>query len=183
MSPLPYRSRRRTVLVSPRLQIGTALVFSAVVLLGGALFAWFLYRGSREALWAASFQGHFRGGTPYEILSGQVVRQLAVLFAAVTAAAVAAFVLLVLRIRAGMARLTEVLRMSGEGDLSSPANAPGLREVAIFGTQLDAVRSHTLGQIGEIREEVGVLRKEPFSPEEFQLRWDRLKVAIGRIVP
>ena len=41
---------------------------------------------------------------------------------------------------AGMAHLTEVLRRSGEGDLSSPANVPGPREVTIFGTQLDAAQ-------------------------------------------
>lgn len=183
MSSLSPHNRRRTVLVIPRLQVGVPLVFSAVVLLGGALFAWLTYRGAREALWAASLQGHFRFETPYEIVSKEMVRQLAALFVAVVLASIAAFLLIVRRIRAGMLRLVETLRMSGEGDLSTPTNAPGLRDVAIFGNQLDAIRGHTLGQIGEIREEIGILRKEPLSPEEFQLRWDRLKDAIGRIVP
>ena len=65
--------------------------------------------------------------------------------------------------------------MSGEGDLSSPANAPGLREIGIFGKQLDAARGYTLEQIREIREEAEVLRREPLSPEEFRERWDRVK--------
>lgn len=183
MSPFPHRSRGRTVLISPRLQIGTALVFTAVVFLGGALFAWIIYRGSREALWAASFRGHFRFDTPYQVVSDQVVRQLAALFAVVAGAGILTFLLLVRRIRAGMTRLREVLRMSGEGDLSTPTNAPGLRDVAIFGKQLDAARECTLDRIREVRAEVEVLRKEPLSAEEFRRRWAGLKEKIGGIVP
>jgi len=183
MTPLPHQNRRRTVLINPRLQIGTALVFTAVVFLGGALFAWVMYRGSREALWAASIQGHFRFDTPYQIVSDQMVRQLITLFAVVAVAGILTFLLLIQRIRAGMIRLRTVLRMSGEGDLSSPTNAPGLQDVAIFGKQLDSAREYTLGQILEIRAEVEILRKEPLSPEEFQERWDRVKEKIGRVVP
>lgn len=183
MSPQAYQSRRRTVLVTPRLQVWVPLVFSAVVLLGGALFAWLIYRGAREALWAASLQGHFRFNTPYDIVGHQMVRQLAALFAVVVTASIAAFLVLVRRIRAGLLRLVETLRLSREGDLSTPTNAPGIRDLGVFGSQLDAIRGHTLGQIEGIREEVGILRKEPLPPEEFQLRWDRLKEAVGRIVP
>lgn len=183
MSPLAYQNRRRTVLVNPRLQVWVPLVFSAVVLLGGALFAWLVYRGAREALWGASLQGHFRFDTPYDIVSHRMVRQLAALFAVVFVASAAAFLILVRRIRAGLLRLVETLRMSGEGDLSTPTNVPGIRDLGLFGSQLDAIRGHTLGQIEGIREEAGILRKEPLPPEEFQLRWDRLRDAIGRIVP
>ncbi|GAB4364413.1 MAG: hypothetical protein Kow00128_06050 [Deltaproteobacteria bacterium] len=183
MSPLPHQNRRRTVLVNPRLQIGAALLFSAVVLVGGALFAWLIYRGARDALWEASVQGHFRFDTPYQVVSDQVVRQLLQLFSVVAVAGVVTFLLIIRRIQAGMNRLIEVLRLSGEGDLSSPTDAPGLREVAIFGAQLDAVREYTLGQIREIRSEVELLRKEPVSPEEFRSRWDGLKEKIGRIAP
>lgn len=183
MSPLPHQSRRRSVLINPRIQIGTALVFTVVVLLGGTLFAWILYRGSREALWAASIKGHFQVDSPYQVVSDRMVLQLITLFAGVTAAGILTFQLLLRRIRVGMNRLREVLRLSGDGDLSSPTNAPGLRDIAIFGKQLDAVRGYTLDQIREIREEVEVLRKEPLSPEEFQERWERVKEKIGRIVP
>jgi len=183
MSRHPHQNRRRTVLINPRLQIGTALVFTAVVFLGGALFAWIFYRESREALWAASIQGHFRVDTPYQVVGDQVVRHLFTLFAGLAAACILMSLLLIQRIRAGMNRLREVLRMSGEGDLSSPANAPGLREIGIFGKQLDAARGYTLEQIREIREEAEVLRREPLSPEEFRERWDRVKEKIGRIVP
>lgn len=182
MSPLPQPIRRRTVLVNPRLQIGTALVFTAMVFLGGALFAWVFHQGSREALWAASYQGHFRLDSPYQVVGDPMIRQLVALFAVLVAACTLAFLLLIRRIRAGVNRLREVLRMSGEGDLSSPANAPGLREIGIFGEQLDAVRGSMLEQIREIREEAEILRKEPLPPEEFQERWGRLKQKIGRIV-
>lgn len=183
MSPLPHRNWRRTVLINPRLQIGAALLFTAVVFLSGSLFAWILYRGSRESLWAASVQGHFRFDTPYQVVGDLMVRQLITLFTVVAATGILTFLLLIRRIHAGMNRLREVLRMSGEGDLSSPTNAPGLRDVAIFGKQLDAVRGHALEQIRELREEVKFLRKEPLSPEEFQERWDRVKEKIGRIAP
>lgn len=183
MTPFSPQSRRRTVLINPRLQIGTALVFTAVVFLGSALFAWLIYRGAREAFWAASIQGHYRFDTPYQVVGPQVVRQLIALFVVVAASSIVTFLMLIRRIRVGMVRLREVLRMSGEGDLSSPTNAPGLRDVAIFGKQLDTVRGYTLDRIREIREEVEVLRKEPLSPEEFQERWYRVKEKIGRIVP
>lgn len=171
------------ILINPRFQIGTALVFTAVVFLGGALFAWMIYRGSREAFWAASFRGHFRFDTPYQVISDQVVRQLAALFAVVAGANILTFLLFVRRIRAGITRLCEVLRMSEEGDLSTPTNAPGFRDVAIFGKRLDAAREYTLDRIREIRAEMEVLRKEPLSAEEFRRRWDGLKEKIGGIVP
>lgn len=183
MSPLPHQKRRRTFLINPRLQVGPALLFTAAVILGGTLFVWLCYRGSRETLWAASFQGHFRFDTPYQVVGGRLIRQLLILFSVVTAAGILAFLLLVRRIRAGLSRLCEVLRSSGEGDLSSPTNAPGLREMADFGKQIDAVRGYTLDRIREIRAEVGILRKEPLSEEEFRQRWDGLREKIGRIVP
>lgn len=183
MSPIPQQKRRRTFLVNPRLQVGAALLFTAAVFLGGILFAWLCYRGSREALWAASFQGHFRFETPYQLVGGRMVRLLVVLFAMVTAAGALIFLLFVRRIRAGLNRLCEVLRTSGEGDLSSSTNAPGLRELSEFGSQVDAVRGYTLDQIRGIRAEVEIMRKEPLPQEEFRQRWEGLRDQIGRIVP
>lgn len=183
MSPLPHQNRRRTVLINPRLQIGTALLFAAVAVAGGALFAWLICTGAREALWAASVQGHFRFDTPYQVVSDQVVRQLLLLFSLVAAAGIVIFLLLVRRIRSGMNRLVEVLRLSGEGDLSSPTDAPGLRDVAIFGKQLDAVRGVLLDRIREIRSGAEELRRDPVPLEEFQSRWDGLKERVGRILP
>lgn len=181
MSPIPKQTRRRTILINPRLQAGTALVFGGVLLLAGALFAWFVYRDSREALWTASIRGHFGFDTPYRIVGDRVVRQLILLYATLSASSTLIFLLLIRRIRAGMTRLREVLRISGDGDLSSPSNAPGLREIGMFGRQLDAVRSDTLDRIREIREEVEILRAGSLPPGEFQERWDRVKERIGRI--
>lgn len=183
MSPLPRQSRRRTVLINPRLQIGAGLLFTAVVVLGGILFAVLIFQGARDALRDASVQGHFRFDAPYQVVGDRLVRQLLLLFSVVTLAGTAAFLLLVRRFRTGMNRLLEVLRMSGEGDLSTATNASGHRDVAVFGVQLDAVREYALDRIREIRAEVQLLRKEPVPPEEFQERWDALKENIGRGTP
>ncbi len=183
MSPIPHQNRRRTVLINPGMQIGAAILFTALIALGGALFVGLIFQGAREALWDASVRGHFRFETPYQIVGDLVVRHLLFLFSGVALAGTAAFLLLVRRVRAGVARLLEVLRLSGEGDLSVASDAPGLRDLAIFGTQLDAAREHTLDRIREIRAEVEALRKEPVSAEEFQARWDGLKEKIGGIAP
>jgi len=183
MSPIPRQSRRRTVLINPRFQIGAALLFTAVLVLGGTLFAVLIFQGVRDALRDASVQGHFRFDTPYQVVGDRVVRQLILLFSVVTLAWTAAFLLFVRRLRNGMTRLLEVLRMSGEGDLSTATNASGHRDLAVFGVQLDSGREYALDRIREIRAEVQLLRKEPLPPEEFQDRWDALKERIGRGTP
>lgn len=183
MSPLPRQSRRRTVLINPRLQIGAAILFTAVLVLGGTLFAVLIFQGARDALRDASFQGHFRIDSPYQVVGDRLVRQLIFLFSVVTLAGTAVFLFLVRRLRTGMNRLLEVFRLSGEGDLSTATNASGHRDLAIFGVQFDAVREYALDRIREIRAEVELLRKDPVPPEEFQERWDALKERIGRGTP
>lgn len=183
MTPVPTAIRRRTVLVNPRLQLGTALALAAVLLAGGILFGVALHRVGRDALWTASFRGHFPLRTPYELLGGLVVRRLAALFGLVTVAGGAVLLLMLRRIDAGLARVAESFRASAAGDLSTPTNAPGPRGIADLGVQLDVVREQVLGLIGDLRREADLLRKEPLPEDEFLRRWKGLKERIGRIAP
>ncbi|MBI5418494.1 MAG: methyl-accepting chemotaxis protein [Deltaproteobacteria bacterium] len=169
--------------MSPRLQWGSGLFFAAVVLAGGVLFGWSFYREARGALRIASLQAHYEFLSPYPIVGPALVRSLAALFVMTMAASALVFFLQVRRIREGVARLVEVFRISGEGDMSTPADAPGIDEIASLGRKVDAIRSETLSLVAEIREEAEILRKEPLPPEEFRKRWDALKGKIGRIAP
>ncbi|MBI5342828.1 MAG: hypothetical protein HZB63_05870 [Deltaproteobacteria bacterium] len=177
------RSRRKIVFISPRVQGGTALFFSAIVVAGAALFSWLVYDHIRLALWDSTYRGHFLIRTPYQIVDDIVISHLAALFVGVLAMSFLAFFLLMRRIRAGIRRVAEVLAMSAEGDLSTPTNAPGLKEIQSFGEQLDAARSHTLSGIREIREDLAFLRSGSASPEECRSRWEDLKGKIGRVAP
>lgn len=183
MSPVPAPIRRRTVLVNPRLQGGTAFLLAAVMLAGGILFGAVLYRDGRDALVAASFRGHFPFRTLYDVLGGLVVRRLAALFALVTVAGGALLLLLLRRMDAGLARVAEAFRVSAEGDLSTPTNVLGPRGVAAFGGQVDGIREEVLGRIGELRGEVDLLRKEPLPQDEFLRRWEGLREKIRRVAP
>ena len=177
------KNRRKIVFINPRVQGGTALVFSAIVVAGAVLFAGLVYDHIRVALWDSTYRGHFQMRTPYQIVDGIVMTHLAGLFLGVLAASFLAFFLLMRRIRAGIRRVAEVLAMSADGDLSTPTNAPGLKEIGSFGEQLDAARSFTLSRIGEIREDLAFLRGLSASPEEFRSRWEELKCRIGRMSP
>jgi hypothetical protein len=180
-STLP--KRRRIMFIHPGLQGGAALCFAVVVVAGAALFALFVYNGLKQALWDASYMGHFRFRTPYQVVDDILLTHLAGLFLGVLCVSFAVFFLLVHRIRAGIGRVTEVLAASGKGDLSTPTEAPGLKAIASFGKQVDAARSYTLSRIGEIRAELDILSSGPQAPEEFRKRWDSLKEKIGRLAP
>ncbi|MBI5420646.1 MAG: hypothetical protein HZA60_11200 [Deltaproteobacteria bacterium] len=178
------QNQRRVILINPRFQGRVALLFAAVILLGGAVLAFMIYREAREALWDASVRGHFQAGlTPYRIVEEILIRHLAVLVAGILLASFLLFFLLMRSIGAGIQRLVDVLRLSGEGDLSTPTRAPGPGEIASFGEQLDGIRARTLTLIDEIRSEAGSLRNEALPPEAFRQRWEELKTKVGRLAP
>jgi hypothetical protein len=93
------------------------------------------------------------------------------------------FLLFRRRIHRGVDRLVSAFRLSAEGDLSTPTEAPGPLELTDLGKKIDAVRYRTLSVIREAREEAEFLGKEPLSEEEFARRWDALKRTLQRIVP
>ena len=184
MSPLrSSRIPRRTLLVNPRFQCGVALCFSMAVFAAGALFGWSFYRCATSALRIASLQAHYHFLAPYSILGDALIRHVAILSAGVLAASLFLLVLLVRRVRRGVGRLVESLRRSAQGDLSTPTEAEGLRDVVRLGTKIDAARARTLSRIHEIRAEVDVLRSEPLPEEEFERRWRELKTAFRKVAP
>ncbi|MGB3400551.1 MAG: hypothetical protein WBA34_10355 [Candidatus Deferrimicrobiaceae bacterium] len=178
-----FRFRRQTRLVNPRFQGGAAILVIAVVLAAGALVAVLLFCDIRQALGDASARGHFGFPTPFRIVSDILVRQLLALFALVFAGGSLAFLLYVRRIRLGISRLTKVFEAAEKGDLSSPSNVRGFKELAEFGAEIDEVRSYTLALIGEVRGEAEAMRTSDLSQAEFEKRWEALKEKIGRIVP
>ncbi len=182
-SDSPRSGSRRTVFINPRFQGGIALCFGAVILGGAALFAWFFYLSSSSSLLAASFRGHYHFLRPFEIIGGSVVRHLLLLLAGTAAACLLLVLLLVRRIRGGVDRLLETFRLSMEGDLSTPTEAPGLSDLRSLGTRIDGIRSLTLEQIRGLRAEAEFLRREPLTEEEFAGRWEALKRSMQRVAP
>lgn len=178
-----FHFRRRNKLVSPRFQGGAAILIVAVVIAAGALTGHLLFRDIRQVLGNASASGHFGFPTPFRIVSGILVRQFLVLFAFVFAGGTLAFLWYVRRIRLGISRLTEAFEAAEKGDLTSPSNVRGFKDLVDFGKEIDEVRSYTLALIGEVREEAEAMRTSDLSQEEFEKRWEALKGKIGRIVP
>jgi hypothetical protein len=184
MSPrTPRHIPRRTVFLNQRLQGGIALRFAAVVLAGALLFAFSFHQYARSAFRIATMQGHYHFLSPYEIIGAELVRYVAVLSAGVLAASLLVLLMLVHRVRKGAGRLAEIFNASKDGDLSSPANAGELPDIAELGKKIDSVRGGTLSRIREIHTEAEFLRREPLSDEEFAKRWDGLKAAIRRVAP
>ncbi len=176
-------SRRRTIFVNQRFQLGVALCFVIVVLAGAALFAWFFRLSASRLLLAASYQGHYHFLTSYDLIGGSMVRHLTLLFLGVMAASLLLFLLLLRRIHGEVVRLLETFRLSMEGDLSTPTESSGPKDFKTLGTKIDAIRSRTLAQINDIRAEAEFLSKEPLSAEEFNRRWNALKHTMGRVAP
>jgi methyl-accepting chemotaxis protein len=176
--------QRRVVYINPKLQGGTALIFAAAILVGAALLAWLIVRDARSALWDASVQGHFRLElTPYQIVRDVLVRHLVVVIAAVLAGTTLIFYLVMRGIRSGLQRVVDVLRISGDGDLSTPTKAPGPGEIGAFGEKLDAIRSTTFDLVREIRADARALAAEPGPPEAVRGRLDDLKRKLARLAP
>ncbi len=169
--------------MNPRFQGGVALCFAAVVCAGAVLFALSFHNYAKSALRVASVQGHYHFMSPYDIIGAALARHVVALSAGVLAASLLLLVLLVRRVRNGVGRLVETLRISMDGDLSSPANAGSLPDITDLGRKIDAARGRTLERIREIAAEAEILRNEPMSDEEFARRWEGVKSAIGRVAP
>lgn len=178
-----FQFRRRTKLVIPKLQGGAAILIIAVVLAAGAMAGLLLYRDIRHALMNASASGHFVFPTPFPVASGILVRHLLVLFALVFAGGSVAFLWYVRRVRRGLSGLTRAFEAARKGDLSSRSDVRSFKDLVDFGTEIDAVRSHTLARIGEVRGEAEAMRTSGLSQAEFETRWEALKEKIGRIAP
>ncbi len=183
MTPLQQKKRRKIVFISPMFQGGAAVAFAALVVVGAVLFALLVSRNVGRGLADAALQGHYRFQSAYGVVGQSVVRHVAWLLAGTLAAGIALFLLVALRVRAGAGRIAAVFRISGEGDLSTPTDAPGPGEFPVLGEQIDAARRGTLEAIEAIRAEVDMMRKEKLSEEEFLRRWEGIKERIGRIAP
>jgi hypothetical protein len=175
--------RRRSKLVNPRIQGRAAIWIAVIVLVAGTLFAFLLFRDIRQALWDASYSGHFAFPTAFRVVEGILVRRLVLLFSLVFAGGSLAFFWHVRGIRLGVLRLVEVLKASAMGDLSSPAGFQSPGGLIDLELEIDDVRSYTFGLIDEARREVEALRTSVLTEEEFARRWEDLKEKIGRIVP
>ena len=183
MTALRQLKRRKIVFISPRFQGGLALAFSAAFFVGWAVFSWLVVGDVRRALQGVSLTAHYQFGSAYDVVGATVVRHLAGLFVGVLLAGIALFFLVLSRIRVGTERIVAVFRLSGEGDLSKPADAPGVAELHALGKQVDAARARTLEVIDGIRAEVDLMRKESLPEDEFMKRWEGLKETIGRLAP
>jgi len=175
--------RRKIRYTNPRLQGRAALIFSGIIVACGVLFGSLVYRDVGKALWAAAARGHYMFGTPYEIARNALLWHLAGLSATVACLGAGFFFLLLRAIHRGIGRVTEVLRASDDGDLSTPTDARGLKEFGRIGELVDAARDDTLQRIVAIREEAALLAASGLPPEAFRPRWDELKRKIREIAP
>ena len=183
MTALQQQKRRKIVFIYPGFQGGAALAFAAVVFVVWAIFSWHIFGDVGQALRDVSLMGHYRFQSTYDIVGASVIRHLAGLFAGILLAGIALFFLVIRRIRIGTERIAAVFRLSGEGDLSTPTDAPGPGEFAALGKEIDAARTRTLDVIDGLRGEVDLMRKEPLPEDEFLKRWEGLKERIGRLAP
>jgi hypothetical protein len=174
---------RRTILINPRFQGGAAFCFALAILAAGALFTWFFHLHSKGAFRIASLHAHYNFSNPYEIVGVPLARSLAAMSAGGLGACLLLFLIMLGRVRKGVRRLVEVLRGSAEGDLSTPSNATGLRDVSDLGKKIDTTRATALSFVREAMEEVEMLRNEPLSEEEYARRWSTLKHILRRIAP
>ncbi len=183
MTALQQKKRRKIVFISPVFQGGVALAFAVLIVAGAAAFYVLVTRNLARALEHASLMAHYRFHSAYDVVGPGVVRHVGWLLAGTLAVGVAAFLFVAYRVRAGAERIAAVLRISGDGDLSTPTDAPGPGDFPVLGEQIDAARSGTLQAIGAIRAEVETMRKERLADEEFFRRWETLKERMGRIAP
>jgi len=174
---------RKIYFVNPRLQGSAALLFAVVVGAAGLLFGVSVFLYLKNALRAASLRGHYAMGTPYEILGYGVAWHTLALFAGVSLAGTAVFLVLVRATGRGLSRVIAALRASADGDLSTPTGATGLAEIRRFGEQVDDIRAITLERIREIQAEASSLACGSPSRDDFRLRWDTLKQKIRRVAP
>ncbi|MHB1013359.1 MAG: hypothetical protein ACYC37_10710 [Desulfobacteria bacterium] len=177
------RLRPRIRYISPRFQGPAALAFSAIIAIGGAIF-WKLVDG--EFRWVfprAAIRGHYTFGSAYDIVRDLLEWHLAGLFVGVFLAGALLVLLLVAATRHGIGKAVDSLRASADGDLSTPTGTGPIGEFDRFGEKIDAARSDTLATVREIRSETAALATGGISPEEFRLRWDKLKQRMRGIAP
>ena len=183
-SAQPERKFRRKIhYINPRFQGGAALVISAVVVVGGILFGWLVYRDVGDALREAAMRAHFTMETPHEIVRNALLRHLAGLSVTVTFLTVVVFLLLVKGVRIGVGRAIEAFRASEEGDLSTPTEAGGLKEFRRFGELVDLTRESALSRVTALREEAESLAACGLPAEAFRPRWEELKRKIREVAP
>ena len=179
----PQPSRPRVRYVSPRFQGPAVLAFAAIIAIGGAIF-WKLVDGEfQRVIPLAAVQGHYTFGSAYDIVRDLLAWHLAGLFVGVFLAGSALVLFLVAATRHGIGRAVDSLRVSADGDLSTPTGTSAIGEFDRFGKKIDAARSDTLASILMARNEVAALAAGGIPPEEFRLRWDELKHRIRRIAP
>jgi methyl-accepting chemotaxis protein len=184
MTNMPQYNMRRIILINPRFQLRVAMLFCAIILLGGGLLAFQIFRDARDVLVEATARGHFENDlTPFMIVSRVIVRDLLVVAGGLLVATFALFGVLLRRIHSGILRLVEVLVKSAEGDLSTKTDAPGPVEVGAFGERLDGIRAKTLVLVNEIRADAAALESGSLPPAEFDARWEALKEKLGRLAP
>lgn len=183
MTALKKVTRRKIVFISPKFQGRLAFAFSAIVFVGWALFSWLVIDDVRQALRNVSLAGHYRFQSAYDIVGETLIRHLVGLFAGILLGGIALFFLVIRKIRIGTERIAAILRLSGEGDLSTPTDAPRVGEFDALGRQVDAARTRTLEVIDGLRAEIDLMRKASLSEGEFLKRWEGLKEKIGRLAP
>lgn len=181
---IPHQYRRKTVLINPRLQVGVAFGFGGVVLAGAALFAWRVYVEAGAALKDLAYQAHFKTGmSPYDVVRDVLVRNVGYLLAGITVVSILLFAFFVYRVRKGVGRVVESVNRSVDGDLTTLTRAGGIKDVEIFGRQVDAIRGHVYGIVVEARGHIKAVRDGNLPADENERRWKALKETIGRIAP
>lgn len=184
MNTMPQYNMRRIVLINPRFQLRVAMFFCAIILLGGALLAFQIFRDVQGVLVEATARGHFDNDlTPFMLVSDVIVRDLLVMAGGLLVATFVLFAFLLRRIHAGILRLVEVLLKSAQGELSTPTDAPGPAEIGAFGERLDGIRGTTLVLIKEIRGDAAALESASLSEDDYKARWNALKEKLGRLAP
>jgi methyl-accepting chemotaxis protein len=184
MNTMPQYNMRRIILINPRFQLRVAMLFCAIILIGGALLAFQIFRDAQAVLETATYKGHFADDlTPFQLVSDVIIRDLLVMAGALIVASVVLFSILLRRIHAGVLRLVEVLVKSAGGDLSTPTAAPGPGEIGLFGERLDGIRGKTLVLVNDIRAEAAALESGKLGEGEFAIRWEAMKEKLGRLAP
>ena len=180
----PQRPHRRKIrYVTPRLQGGAALLFTAVIAAGGIAFGALAGKVLRRMLLSAAVRGHYPMRSAFEIVRDPLAAHLAALFAGTFLPAAALFLFLAWSARRGIDRVGQALRASADRDLSTPTGVRGCAEIPRLGEMVDGARAETLASLRSIRSEAENLAGDGVPAEEFRLRWDALKQRIRGIAP
>jgi hypothetical protein len=175
--------RPRIRYVNPRFQGPAVLAFAAIIVIGGAIF-WILVDGQFQQVFPqAAVRGHYTFRSAYDIVQDLLFWHLAFLFSGVFLAGSVLVLLLVAATRNGIGKAVDSLRVSADGDLSTPTGPGPIGEFERFGYKIDAARTDTLNSVRTFRSDAAGLAAGGISREEFRLRWDELKQRIRTIAP